>query len=86
MSEGVPGTAQGSEDPISFEQVFQEELKCIRRSRRSRGVTVASDTDAAADPNTLSGLAFSGGGIRSATFNLGILQALERKRLWCKLY
>jgi len=29
----------------------------------------------------LFGLALSGGGIRSATFNLGLLQALERKRL-----
>jgi len=30
----------------------------------------------------LVGLAFSGGGIRSATFNLGILQALDRCKLW----
>ncbi len=30
----------------------------------------------------LIGLAFSGGGIRSATFNLGILQALDRCGLW----
>jgi hypothetical protein len=29
----------------------------------------------------LIGLAFSGGGIRSATFNLGVLQALAGKRL-----
>ncbi len=31
--------------------------------------------------NSLSGLAFSGGGIRSATFNLGILQALAGKQM-----
>lgn len=30
---------------------------------------------------TLAGLAFSGGGVRSATFNLGILQALAQNRL-----
>lgn len=29
----------------------------------------------------LTGLAFSGGGIRSATFNLGIIQALAKKKL-----
>jgi len=33
------------------------------------------------DPGTLMGLALSGGGIRSATFSLGILQALARKDL-----
>src|SRR5688572_29209484 len=31
-----------------------------------------------APPRGLSGLALSGGGIRSATFNLGVLQALNR--------
>ena len=31
--------------------------------------------------NDLTGLAFSGGGIRSATFNLGIIQSLARKNL-----
>ena len=31
------------------------------------------------------GLALSGGGIRSATFNLGILQALQQKRLLGRL-
>ena len=34
-----------------------------------------------ADPEHLVGLAFSGGGIRSATFNLGVLQALADKKL-----
>ena len=35
----------------------------------------------AASPRDLTGLALSGGGIRSATFNLGVLQALNRGRL-----
>ena len=30
---------------------------------------------------TLTGLALSGGGIRSATFNLGVLQALEKHKI-----
>lgn len=47
-------------------------------------VTPADEDDvvATAHASQLAGLAFSGGGVRSATFNLGILQALaERKML-----
>lgn len=36
-------------------------------------------------PGALFGLAFSGGGIRSATFNLGIVQALVRHGLLDKV-
>ena len=39
------------------------------------------DIDDSAWKNQLFGLALSGGGIRSATFNLGILQALARHKL-----
>src|SRR5208337_5676593 len=62
--------------PVTFKDVFQEELEQIGESRRGRGV---SSSKAAAD--NLIGLAFSGGGIRSATFNLGILQALAENGL-----
>jgi hypothetical protein len=40
-----------------------------------------SDVIARAHDKQLVGLAFSGGGIRSATFNLGVLQALARLKL-----
>jgi hypothetical protein len=39
-----------------------------------------------ADKGPLVGLAFSGGGIRSATFNLGVLQALARCRLLTRFH
>lgn len=37
------------------------------------------ETPAVSTENQLVGLAFSGGGIRSATFNLGVLQVLQRR-------
>ncbi|MDB5754841.1 MAG: hypothetical protein JWR56_1269 [Massilia sp.] len=40
-----------------------------------------AEVRAAARAAELAGLAFSGGGIRSATFNLGILQALAEKKM-----
>jgi hypothetical protein len=82
MTEAKDGAA-------AFEQVLKDELDAIEVSRkepladgRSR-VEERSEArnakqgalDRAAGMNLL-GLAFSGGGIRSATFNLGVLQAL----------
>lgn len=61
--------------PTIFAEVLQQELDHVNKSREKRGVT------AKANANNLIGLAFSGGGIRSATFNLGILQALAEKGL-----
>jgi len=66
---------QNNEDPITFEEVLRHELDCIKDSRQRRGIHVK------AHPDNLIGLAFSGGGIRSATFNLGILQALAENGL-----
>ncbi|MGO9083795.1 MAG: patatin-like phospholipase family protein [Candidatus Sulfotelmatobacter sp.] len=63
------------DNPVTFEQVLHDELRCINRSRPDRNVS------STARPDNLTGLAFSGGGIRSATFNLGILQALAEKGL-----
>lgn len=86
--------------PLSFEQVFDMELKEIQlnRDRRISEVQVAKPHNAADtaskpaatanDPferaremDGLIALAFSGGGIRSATFNLGILQSLAKRNL-----
>lgn len=61
--------------PVTFDEVLRHELDRVRSSREQRGV---STQDCA---HNLTGLAFSGGGIRSATFNLGILQALAQKGL-----
>ncbi|MGA8152619.1 MAG: patatin-like phospholipase family protein [Terriglobales bacterium] len=69
------GTKAQRDAPVTFERVFRDELIQIAESRRARGLPT--------EPNrhNLVGLAFSGGGIRSATFNLGILQALAENEL-----
>ena len=64
---------------VTFTRVFTDELEQIERSREARGVTHAAPAK-----DSLIGLAFSGGGIRSATFNLGILQGLAAKGLLSK--
>jgi hypothetical protein len=58
----------------TFAKVQAEELKELEKLRERRGVKVPASRDRV-------GLAFSGGGIRSATINLGILQALARHGL-----
>ena len=63
-------------NPIPFTTVFEQEADVLKNSRVQRGV----ETDKPVR-DTLIGLAFSGGGIRSATINLGLLQALARNQL-----
>lgn len=53
-----------------FETVRAAEKEWLARRRAAAGLPPPSDD--------LIGVAFSGGGIRSATFNLGVLQALEK--------
>jgi predicted acylesterase/phospholipase RssA len=67
--------AYSNDAPTTFDQLLDRELERVNDSRPKRDVPVE------ARPDNLIGLAFSGGGIRSATFNLGILQALAQKRL-----
>jgi len=57
----------------SFEQVLAAEREEIAESRRRR----YDNHDETNDRETYVGLALSGGGIRSATFSLGVLQALH---------
>ena len=66
-----------------LQHVFPAELKSIRArwKHNRRRTLIESASGQAVLPSTdhrLVGLAFSGGGIRSATFNLGILQALHQ--------
>jgi hypothetical protein len=63
---------------ISIEEVLEQELQQVETSRNLR---LGENSKRPATSETLVGLAFSGGGIRSATFNLGILQALAKARL-----
>ncbi len=65
--------------------VYEAEWRTIQKRRLDAAATGLSAAAAtrlpAATPRDLTGLALSGGGIRSATFNLGVLQALNRGRL-----
>ncbi len=70
---------------VPFSKVLNDELEEIRAARAKRKVlkNVPNDGDSIhrAQHAELLGLAFSGGGIRSATFNLGVLQGLAAKHL-----
>jgi len=62
---------------LTFAEVFPKELQVLEKARQKR------ETPRSGRPlkNDLIGLAFSGGGIRSATFNLGVIQALASHSL-----
>ena len=62
-------SAAESNYTADFAGVRDPEASWIARRRQAAGLPPPADD--------LVGLAFSGGGIRSATFNLGVLQALE---------
>src|SRR5580700_4853683 len=64
--------------PPSIHDVLGEELQQVETSRNLR---LVPNSQRSAAQRSLVGLAFSGGGIRSATFNLGVLQALARNKL-----
>jgi len=61
------------------ENVFPEELEEIKRRRKTVDLATESlDGGLSVDRNIV-GLAISGGGIRSATFSLGVIQELARQ-------
>ena len=68
---------------LTFAEVFEKEVDKIEAARVRREVPPKADQPPKGEEhewlkNDLVGLAFSGGGIRSATFNLGILQGLAK--------
>src|SRR5208283_3964938 len=65
---------------VPFESVLDEETEVIIGSRRKRGVMHPGLTKEDLKEDLI-GLSFSGGGIRSATFNLGVIQAFAKDRL-----
>src|ERR1044071_2261653 len=73
MFNAAPPSEPWSHD---FRHVLNEELDHVGEKGG-----VAKDPIARAHEKQLVGLAFSGGGIRSATFNLGVLQSLARLKL-----
>lgn len=69
MSESSNETAEPK--AVSFDEVFAREKEIIRARRHP--------AESGPGPTRLAGLAFSGGGIRSAVFNLGFIQGLANK-------
>ncbi|MDR3387855.1 MAG: patatin-like phospholipase family protein [Rudaea sp.] len=70
MTSAIEGAAAGSNSYTDdFETVRVAESDWLARRRRAANLPPPDDD--------LVGVAFSGGGIRSAVFNLGVLQALE---------
>lgn len=63
---------------LSIESILEQELVQVEKSRNLR---IENDHERRPAKQSLIGLSFSGGGIRSATFNLGVLQALANARL-----
>lgn len=62
---------------MNFDDVFEEELEQLGK-RRAMRAGEATDDSPPASAQGLIGLCFSGGGIRSATFNLGLARGLHR--------
>jgi hypothetical protein len=63
--------------PATWIDAFKAELREIFTHRTERHLVPTPDAEPFAVRHGLIGVAFSGGGIRSATFNLGILEALK---------
>lgn len=65
-----------SDSAVRFREVLRAEWDQIRLRRERAGH--AHPVEPGEIPRDLAGLALSGGGIRSATFNLGVLQEMDR--------
>lgn len=72
-----------SKSKIEWRQVFEEEKKFIQARRKK--MTPEKLGYKESEPEDLVGLAISGGGIRSATFGLGVLEVLKQKDLLNKI-
>jgi hypothetical protein len=67
---------------VNFKDVFRAELDAIRDRHNDRSGATKITQDSPTDPTTtleLTGITCSGGGIRSASFCLGVLQGLESR-------
>lgn len=76
--------AIGKINTRQFDEVFREEWKEVFTRRSKTYGPLENDMtgfDGKSAPENLVGLAFSGGGIRSATFCLGVLQGLYELKL-----
>src|ERR1700730_6750844 len=79
QNQAASGDQPGISCPAGFDDVYKREMREVRtlRTLRDPNSSDSSPTTSLEDPiPDLCALAFSGGGIRSATLNLGILQGL----------
>ena len=67
----------GTQEMKTIKEILNEEFAQLTTSRALR---LGENDKRPVPEKSLVGLAFSGGGIRSATFNLGILQALAKSQ------
>jgi predicted acylesterase/phospholipase RssA len=75
-------TAKGNHQQAHVCEVQREEWKLIKETRRINGRPATRDQRSGWS-RRLVGLALSGGGIRAASFHLGVLQAFAEKGLLC---
>jgi hypothetical protein len=78
MSSSTNPTAPSCPAPPTIDEVLRKEFAQVAISRKLR---LSPEESGIPPEESCIGLAFSGGGIRSATFNLGILQALAKSQL-----
>ena len=72
---GVPTSAK------RFDDLYVAEQGVLKSQANDKFVVSGDEPWVREQPNDMVGLALSGGGVRSATFNLGLLQGLDRLRL-----
>ncbi|MCZ7484137.1 patatin-like phospholipase family protein [Rhizobium rhizogenes] len=75
---------EGATPTLTFAEVFSKEKATVgaeKKSRRADRLSLGKDKEAAVEKPQV-GLALSGGGIRSAAFSLGVLQALSANKLF----
>jgi hypothetical protein len=80
----APYGEDGGREAVSFAEVLEHEVAYLRPVEGQAAEADGRSADDAlryAQSKDLVGLALSGGGIRSATFNLGLLQGLADRRL-----
>jgi hypothetical protein len=68
------------DDGVPFDKVLEAEIALIAAQREASPAPPANNVYARAHAMSLTGLAFSGGGIRSAAFNLGFSQGLANHK------
>jgi predicted acylesterase/phospholipase RssA len=76
MADTRDGVAQSADPSMTAPSILTEEANAIKGHNAIREGLTGKQLYQALNAQGLTGLALSGGGIRSATFSLGVVQAL----------